>query len=266
MNNCKFYYEVRNALMPDTKRTVIIHRHIFKNAGTTFDWILKNNFGEAFCDHRDDLPMRQEGEKYLIGYLNEHPEIKALSSHHIWFKIEPQSQLNLIPVMFLRQPIERIRSVYNFERIQQTDSPGALKAKTMNFSEYVKWSMNERVMAVIRNIHTRYLSGYKKVIDLTQEQLSDALKEVEKQKFIGIVDMFDESLMHFDNAFREIGIELDFSYRAQNVAQPFDNADYEIRAQKVLEELGDIAEELMEKNRFDIMVYQAAREKLISGI
>jgi hypothetical protein len=265
MNNCKFFYKVQKAMKPETKRTVIIHRHIFKNAGTTFDSILKNNFGEAFCNHHDDVPMRQEGEKYLISYLNQHPEIKALSSHHIWFKIEPQSQLNLIPVMFLRHPIERIRSVYNFERLQQTDTPGALKAKTANFSEYIKWSMNERVMAVIRNIHTRYLAGYKKVIDLTQEQLSDALKEVEKQKFVGVVDMFDESLRHFDNAFREIGIELDFSYRPKNVAQPYDNADYEIRAQKVLKELGDIADEVMEKNRFDLLVYQAAREKLIPG-
>ena len=248
-------------MKPETKRTVIIHRHIFKNAGTTFDSILKNNFGEAFCDHRDDVPMRKEGEKYLIGYLKEHPEIKALSSHHIWFNVQSKSEMNLIPVLFLRHPIERIRSVYNFERQQQADTPGALNAKTMNFTEYVKWMMDDQVIAVIRNMQTRYLAGFKKVKALKHKHLNDALKEVEKQKFVGIVDMFDESLRHFDSAFREIGIVLDFSYRAQNVAQPFENADYEIRAQKVLEELGDIAEEVLAKNRFDLIVYQAAREK-----
>lgn len=248
-----------------SKRTIIIHRHIFKNAGTTFDWILKNNFGEAFCDHRDDTPMRKEGEKYLLQYLKEHPEIRVLSSHHIWFKVEPQSHFNLIPVMFLRHPIERIRSVYNFERQQQSDTPGSRMAKQLDFTEYVRWRMDDRVSAVIRNMQTRYLAGYKKVKPLNQKHLNDALKELERQKFIGVVDLFDESLKHFDKTFREIGIELDFSYRPQNVARPFDNADYESRAQKVIEDLGDFAGKMIENNKYDLLVYRAAREKILNS-
>jgi len=250
----------------ETKRTVIIHRHIFKNAGTTFDWILKNNFGEAFCNHRDDIPMRKEGEKYLINNLLPHPEIKALSSHHVWFNMPEHPTLELIPVLFLRHPIERIRSVYNFEYQQQSDTPGAAMARKLDFKEYVAWRMREEVAPVIRNFQTRCLLGIKTRKPLKQEHLNNALKEVEKQQFVGVVDLFDESLKQFDNAFRNIGIELDFSYRAQNVAQPFDNADYESRAQKILDDLGDIAVEVLEKNKYDLLVYRAAREMLISGL
>lgn len=247
-----------------SKRTVIIHRHIFKNAGTTFDWILKNNFSEAFCDHRDDLPMRKEGEKYLLQYLTEHPEIKALSSHHVWFNVQSQVKLNLIPVMFLRHPIERIRSVYNFERQQQSDSPGATMAKQLDFYGYVVWRMKEDVAPVIRNFQTRYLSGVKAGNSIDKNSLKDALREVEKQPFIGVVDLFDESLKRFSHAFKEMGIDLDYTYQPKNIAQPFENADYNNRAQKVIEDLGDIAEEVMEKNKFDLLVYRAARQKFIS--
>jgi hypothetical protein len=249
----------------DTKRVVIIHRHIFKNAGTTFDWILKNNFGEAFCDHRDDIPMRKEGEKYLVRFLRENPHIKALSSHHIWFNFSEISDLELIPVVFLRHPIERIRSVYNFEREQQVETQGAINAKNKNFSEYVEWLMDDKVSAIIRNVQTRYLAGDKSVKPLKQNHLKIALNELKKQKFIGIVDLFDESLSLFDTELRKMGFTLDFSFQLQNVKQPVENANYESRAKEVLDDLGDIAQVVLEKNKFDLIIYQAAREKLLNS-
>ena len=36
------------------RRHVLIHAHLFKNAGTTFDFSLQRSFGEQFVDHRDD--------------------------------------------------------------------------------------------------------------------------------------------------------------------------------------------------------------------
>lgn len=250
-------------LISRPKHVVIIHRHIFKNAGTTFDSILQNNFGDAFCDHRDDAPMRKAGEKYLLHYLKEHPKIKALSSHHIWFNLKSDGEFQFIPIIFLRHPIERIRSVYNFERQQQSDTPGAQMAKKLDFKSYVAWRMKEDTAPVIRNFQTRYLSGIKAGNSLDQNNLGDSLKEVEKHPFIGVVDLFDKSLKRFDCAFKKVGIALDFTYQPQNIAQPLGDADYDSRAQKVIKDLGDVAEEVMAKNNFDLLVYQAAREKII---
>ncbi len=247
-----------------SKRTVIIHRHIFKNAGTTFDSILKNNFGEAFCDHRDDVPMRKEGEKYLLQYLNEHPEIKALSSHHLWFNPASDDRFQFIPVLFLRHPIERMRSVYNFERQQQSDTPGANMAKKLDFKTYVTWRMQNDVSPVLRNMHTRYLAGVKGPNPLHKKHLSAAIKTLEQNPFIGVVDLFDKSLQIFDNEFKKLGMVLDFSYTPQNVMQPAGITDCEARAREVLDELGELADVVLEKNSFDLELYRRVKQKIES--
>jgi len=247
-------------------RTVIIHRHIFKNAGTTFDSILKNNFGEAFCDHRDDHPMRHEGKKYLCQYLTEHPEIKALSSHHIWFNPKSDDRFQFIPVLFLRHPIERIRSVYNFERQQQSDSSGALLAKKLDFKAYVAWLMQDDVSAVIRNMHTRYLTGVKDPKPLQEKHFRAAIKSIDQNPFIGVVDLFDQSLNVFDNEFRKLGISLDFSYTPQNVMQPVGIRDCETSAKDILNELGALANEVLEKNCYDLKLYRSVKLNIISKI
>ena len=264
MDNCRFYYQVIKAMKSEVKRVVILHRHIFKNAGTTFDSILKNNFSGSFCDHRDDIPMHKEGQKYLIRYLIEHPEIKALSSHHIWFNFSKHSDYELIPVMFLRHPIERIRSVYNFERQQQADTPGAVMAKMLDFNAYVAWRMQDDVSPVIRNMHTRYLAGVKGPKPLRKKHLRVAIKSIEQNPFIGVVDLFDESLQIFDNEFKKMGIVLDFSYTPQNVMQPAGIKDCETRTKEVLNELGELVDIVLEKNSLDLELYQMAKNKIVS--
>ena len=50
------------------RRKVIIHKHLFKNAGTTFDWSLHKNFGNDFCDHRDDVIKKNSYDLELYNY------------------------------------------------------------------------------------------------------------------------------------------------------------------------------------------------------
>ena len=66
-------------------RHVILHGHIFKNAGTTFDWSLERCFGEGFVDHRDDKTMRERRARHLAELVNDAPSLRALSSHHLCF-------------------------------------------------------------------------------------------------------------------------------------------------------------------------------------
>ena len=68
----------------DMRRVVILHGHMFKNAGSTFDWALNKNFGKAFIDHRDDAALLKGGGAYLSDFLNSNPEVKAFSSHHLF--------------------------------------------------------------------------------------------------------------------------------------------------------------------------------------
>jgi hypothetical protein len=249
------------------KRKVIIHKHLFKNAGTTFDWSLSKNYGEGFYDHRDDKLMRQQGEPYLLNFLNEHPTIKALSSHHIWFRFSKNNDIELIPVYLLRHPIERIKSVYKFERIQQSDTHGAIMAKKLTFKEYVKWRMSSESNATIRNFQTRYLSGIKGGKDLTNFHFEKALAELETCSFVGVVDRYDDSMKLFEYEFKKIGIDIDLTYTPQNVTQSVKNIDVDDRVNQILGELGDmLSKEVLEKNKFDVEIYNIAKIKLINKL
>jgi len=248
------------------KRTIIIHKHIFKNAGTTFDWILRNNFGNGFCDHRDDEAMRKGGKKYLVDYLNEHPNIKALSSHHIYFRVSNNSKFEFLPVYFVRHPIERIRSVYNFEKQQQSDSLGAKTAKRMSFVEYVAWRMRKDVPGTIRNFQTKVIAGLKPGITPKNGDLELALQTIRRSKFAGVVDLFDLSMEAFGKSFQDAGIDLNLNFTPQNVLQDIDSIDVEERANCILDELGGLAEEVLKNNKFDVQLYLETRKQLLAKL
>ena len=116
------------------ERNVIIHCHLSKNAGTTFDSSLKRTFGSKFIDHRDDNSMR-EGGSYLLHFLSLNLNIQALSSHHTPLTLPHIESIELLPAIFLRHPIDRIGSVCEFERKQDAQTPGAVNAKRLSFPE-----------------------------------------------------------------------------------------------------------------------------------
>jgi hypothetical protein len=244
------------------KRKVIIHKHLFKNAGTTFDWSLKENFGDAFYDHRDDLPMRKEGQIYLIDFLKKNPKILALSSHHVWFHFKADDEIELIPVYLLRHPVERIRSVYNFEHSQESDTLGPIMAKEMNFKEYVRWRMRDDVPPTVRNFQTRYLAGTKIAKPLNEQHLKSALEEIDNCNFIGIVDRYDDSMKIFEQEFRKLGISLSLTTNAQNMSQSIENINIGERVNSILSELEELGEIVVRNNQFDIDIYNYANEKL----
>ena len=61
-------------------RHILLHGHIFKNAGTTFDWSLERSFGEAFLDHREDKVMRERGGRHLAALVDDRPALRAFSA------------------------------------------------------------------------------------------------------------------------------------------------------------------------------------------
>ncbi len=261
MNNCKFSYNINKALAKSEKRKVIVHKHIFKNAGTTFDWILEKNFGSAFYDHRDNDQMQSGREKYLIEFLNDNPGISALSSHHIWFRFSHHKNIELIPVFFIRHPIERILSVYNFEKKQEHGTLGAHMAKKMNFKDYVAWRMLKDTPATIRNFQTRMICGLTHNNEAKRKHLKIALQEIQDNPFTGMVEYFKESLLLFDPEFKKRGFNLNLSYKAKNVNQPIENVNYDIRANRILEDLNELAGEVLEKNALDIELYNTTKIK-----
>ena len=144
-------------------RPLILHGHLFKNAGSTFDWSLRRCFEDSFLDHRDDESMREGGNEFLKSLILKNPGLIAISSHVMPLMHSYPTGIKIIPIYFLRHPLLRVRSVYEFELRQlPAITPGAIEAKNRSFGEYIAWRLDEKVGAIIRNYHSRYLGGLRR--------------------------------------------------------------------------------------------------------
>ncbi|MEW6989402.1 hypothetical protein AADZ91_01825 [Colwelliaceae bacterium 6441] len=240
-------------------RTVVAHGHIFKNAGSSLDWAFERNFGNGFCDHRDDIPMRREGGEYLENYLVKNPKIKAISSHHMC-DLSGIKNINIIPLYLIRHPIERIRSVYSFERKQKVDTPGAIAAKKYSFVDYVKWRMQPEVNATIRDYQTIYLSGCqtrRPELIVNEDIISRAMKNLKNSNCVGIVDKYDESMVVFEEYLKTSFPDIDLSYIRQNVTDK-SSSDVDNKRLEVVQELLPIIGKVFENNSADMFLYTQA--------
>jgi hypothetical protein len=61
---------------------IIVHYHIFKNAGSTVDAILRNNFGEACGKYEGNELAAVVKPEQLLKYVLENPHLKVISSHN----------------------------------------------------------------------------------------------------------------------------------------------------------------------------------------
>jgi hypothetical protein len=119
------------------ERTIILHYHLFKNAGTSVDAILKSNFPGRWVT-REFPGIGGNNTALVEDWIRETPDAVAYSSHTMMGPLPQVEGVRIISCMLLRDPIERIKSAYRFERTQTADTWGAQLAKTHDFEGYVR--------------------------------------------------------------------------------------------------------------------------------
>lgn len=249
--------------MPDVRRVVIIHNHLFKNAGTTLDGALAREFGAAFVDHRDDAAM-QQGPRYLEEYLRDHPGVAALSTHHLALPLPVIDGVQFAVITMFRHPIERVTSVYAFERKQEhSPNPGPRKARESSLAEYVAWRLDPLVGPTIRNFHVvKCLPprlDFLAMPDAADE--SNALAFARSLAMLGLVERFDESMVLFEEALRPHFPRINLSCVALNVGQSVAESRGE-RVRKLREALGEAGFERLETaNAPDLRLYAGVVEE-----
>ncbi len=242
-------------------RHVLVHAHIFKNAGTTFDWALKRCFGDAFLDHRDDGEMRK-GAAYLVPFLEANPHIIAMSTHQFRRPSPASATCRIIPVFLIRHPIDRIGSVYEFERRQRPDTAGARMAIKASFNDYLRWRMQPTSGATIRDCHTRYCCPVPTPVHITDDLLEDAEQYLKHEAVVGVVDRYDESMVCAESRLAAIWPAIDLSYVPQNVSRG-DDRSLQQRIDDVKARMNDDVLALVaENNRRDMHMYGVANQML----
>lgn len=171
-------------------RTIILHYHLFKNAGTSVDAILKRNFGDAWVTR--EFPVKGGNNTALVeDWIRETPGAVAYSSHTLMGPIPQVEGVRVISLMLLRDPIERIKSAYRFERTQSADTWGAQLAKEHDFEGYVRARLARPGDRQCRNFQTYRLAS---LMPGEGSELDRAKRALAALSVVGRVEDFEAAM------------------------------------------------------------------------
>ena len=177
-------------------RFVILHYHIFKNAGSTIENILDAYFGERFCRLDTPDPNACISNSAVLSHLESNPQIGAISSHQIRHPVPMAPGFLFFDLCFLRDPLDRIGSIYHYLREKPVEndplSDLAIRCDLRDFIIRVMEHMPQYVDNVQVNLLANGTSGYRSP---SQQDFDCAVERMLDTSFLGVVDCFDESLV-----------------------------------------------------------------------
>lgn len=253
-------------------KRVICHYHIFKNSGTTFDRILKRNYGKSHLSIDGPYPYFKINQEELIKIICNTGK-QSFSSHQI--NLPVPTSLNVIaePVVFLRHPILRIRSIYNFSKKAKTATVAGSLASKSDFQAWVdQCKENVQLLTMLSNAQTRMLSGTYGRQGISRRNsngafefdVHQACRNLSAVQLLGRTEYFDEDVKQFENASKKLGIEFHYyHYRPRNTTSKDLGQSIVNRLENVKAELGpERYQVLTDLNRQDMLLYEYANERL----
>ena len=242
------------------KKPVCLHLHIFKNAGTTIDWVLQKNFSDNALSIDDNAnPGRILPFDMVLDLLAANPNTQSVSSHQIRFPLPDIGDFNFIPIVFIRHPIDRAFSIYRFNK-RRTDRE--TEAKALSMAEYFRWALERKLFTTVKNFQVIFLAGKKNRSLATSEDLHLAIERMKDCSILGIVEKMDESLTLAEEILHPFFGGIDLSYIKQNVS-PSKRNDLLSSLESGKAELGEsLYKELIRSNKLDFDLYSTADQEL----
>jgi hypothetical protein len=239
---------------------VIIHYHIFKNAGTSVDLMLQRNFTRQWTEAEFPLLNKDAhaNSRLVEDFLRERPHLLALSSHTAQLPL-PKLDREIFPILFLRHPLDRLMSAYTFERMQQANTHGAQLAKKHDFSGYVRELLANPSFRQARNFQTQRLAAAEPPERGSERER--ALRVLDSLPFVGLVEAYGRSVEslcrllapHFPG-FQQL--------LAHENRTPGRDKSLEKRIDAIRNSLPDVLfEDLAQANSDDFTIYEMVKSK-----
>jgi len=246
-----------------TKRPVIVHFHLFKNAGTSIDTVLQKNFGEKWIEIEGPGGKKLTSEA-LAEFITANPKYDAISSHTAIVSLPEVENIEIIPIFFFRHPVDRIRSAYDFERRQDAQTPGAIKAKEGDFEFYMDWRLSTPTPWQVSEFHAFRLKDFHEFTPAKQRQffLPRAKRALDSMPIIGLVERFDESMARLETYIRKffpefVGENVHANTTTDRTSKLSQNVE------KFKDRIGnDVFNRLIEVNAIDFELYSYVKTKL----
>jgi len=209
-------------------RRVVVHYHIFKNGGSTIEYILERAFPGRFATIHGGDPDAVLDAADLAAFLDQYPGIAAVSSHHLRYPKPVIRGTVLFDCCFLRDPLARLYSSYNHFRRSDPVPPYSRWARTYNAREFAKRLIDEAPHLASDVQVTQLANAGAFTRPANDEDLERASAVVREMAMPGLVEMFDESLVAAEHFLRPAFPGLRMEYIAQNVG-PVAHAPHDAR-------------------------------------
>lgn len=243
-------------------RNVIVHYHIFKNAGTSIDTCLDRSFSLHWDKYDVDEDWANISSIALYEQLLRYPHLRAISSHQARWPEPSFDDLQAHPIVFVRHPIDRVGSMYAFAvRREEGFVEGA------SFARYVDKLLAPETGFVVRSAQTLLLSDDDHLIKppgpattVTPAHFGQAIGRLQDLAAFGLVEHFGSSLALIGRHLRPLFPELRLEECREN-ASAGRAAALEDRLWAIRRELGRRRyASLLDANAADIELWNRANE------
>lgn len=247
-------------------RFVLLHYHLFKNAGSTVDFALRRSFGAGFADFHGDHDDAVLLAEDAVALVRAEPGIVAISSHHLR---HPRPQVRgfvFFDLWFARHPLARIRSLYHYgRRLGSAHWLGPL-AEAHEEAGFVAHLL-EHLPHMLTDVQINHLvNGGAFARAAGAHDLERARLRLAEMSAPGVVELFDESLVAAEFFLRPAFPALDLAYVAQNVSAPEGprpSGDDALPERCRALWGADSFDAVLALNRHDLALHAAAREEVL---
>ena len=237
------------------ERQLIVHFHIFKNAGSSIDALLQHNFPGRCQSLEAEQPWGVvQPEQIAALYNSRGRSMEVLSSHTARLQRLELSGVQIHPIVFLRDPIARAQSVYRWHRRQPASDTreATQRAKQLDVDAYVRWRLEQG--CAIRNFQTVFLAGREddmRSASATEADFDRALAALKALPCVGLVE-------HFGASVQRLLAQLEPYYRGMEALDVHVNASDAGQACSQGQLSDATAALLRQQNHWDLRLYAEA--------
>jgi len=243
-------------------RFVLLHYHILKNAGTTIEGMLDRSFGKDFrtVDYNErDAHLPNDA---LVRIIKQDPGLRAVSSHQIHYPVPQEPGFIFFDLCFLRDPIDRIRSIYDYFREKPAaGDPVSAYANELALGDFMA-RLIEEMPWYVNDVQVNLLANGVVNDCPNRTDLDRATLRLMKTSFPGVVDCFAESLVAGQYFLHPIFPDLDCLAPALNVSSNAESAMGE-RLARVQDACSKkVFGDLLDLNGMDLELLERARQEI----
>jgi len=243
-------------LLAPKMRFVVVHYHIFKNAGTTVERVLEREFPGRFAQlHGPTADATLDGED-LAAFLKDHPGVQAVTSHHLRYPLPAMRHTVLFDCCFLRHPLDRLDSLYSYFRSIDSTDPLCRSARRLEPAEFMRelidWSPEQTMNVQVTQLASR--GAFTRPAN--EEDLDRAVRAVKNMALPGLVELFNESMVAAEYYMRPAFPGIRLGMPPANVSRRIVVGTAE-RERRLIQLWGrDLHEQLTRLNELDIELFR----------